>query len=72
MTRCIGITGRLFGHRYEARHSVSTRKVVLPAKAPGDFVSIKGAVPRDFEKRTYHGDVCARCGAVVNNPEGRA
>lgn len=78
MTACIGI-GRLLGHRYGARYS---ERRVWPEgtetiEAPS--IKTKGMSATDMaslverltdagknHERSYEGDVCERCGDVVN------
>ena len=60
---CIGIMGRLLGHRFEARYD----ERVVP---PGNIGSFKGNVygmemmldKMTERTRTYRGDICRRCG----------
>ena len=55
---CVGF-GRIFGHRYKARYDSS-----LPYGIKG-----KGLYPEHLEAsrtKVYRGDVCVRCGRVVN------
>jgi hypothetical protein len=70
---CIGI-GLWLGHKYAPRFSDTSRKTPRIEAHQGMYstVTIKGAQPRDFAKRTYHGDVCSRCGHVVNSTAGGA
>lgn len=70
MSQCVGLLGRLFGHKYAARHSEASERVgveaVLPSSAWANIRTENTEAPRKSESRTYHGDVCERCGAVVN------
>jgi hypothetical protein len=69
-TVCKGIAGWLFGHKYEARYSFG-KPTVDPTKSDsfwGNLVfssDIAGIVSAS-KPRTYHGDVCVRCGDVIN------
>lgn len=67
MASCVGIVGRIFGHKYEARISTTERHRDINLKADR-------AMAEDFRRmmtlfnRTYHGDVCTRCGGIVKRP----
>ena len=62
MDECIGIFGRIFGHKYEGRYDKSM---------PGGWEIEKGTTEALKAMRTiiYRGDVCSRCGDTVNNAE---
>ncbi len=57
------------GHRFEARYSVSPVKVDEKTLF---WLSIyeRGLVVRNSVVKTYHGDVCVRCGAISMLQEG--
>lgn len=66
MTDCVGL-GRLFGHKYRPRISVTERANPTMARIQSD-----GPVAADvlrnmyvLKGREYHGDLCERCGKVV-------
>lgn len=66
MTRCMGVTGWLFGHDYRARYD----------KGPAGDVQMHWFRVQDLvdaaeasKQITYRGDVCRRCGDVVNTGE---
>lgn len=66
---CIGIFGWLFGHKFEGRYNVYKEKHPMTMNPPlGAFIDIKGPVPPNIDKRMYQGDVCLRCGQIVNKP----
>lgn len=68
MNQCTGLMGRLFGHKYEGRYSDHYEKTgfEFPANL-WSRLEIKGTeMPRTIETTTYHGDVCVRCGGLVN------
>jgi len=69
---CAGLFGRLFGHDYQPRftHGAPTYKVsdsndVFSMVFSDDVASVITA----SKPRTYHGDVCRRCGDVKNQPK---
>lgn len=67
---CQGLLGRLFGHRYEGRYSEHEAvpdgvSFQVPPGPAGERL-VEATKTRT---RTYHGDVCVRCGDVVNAPE---
>lgn len=74
MNGCVGIFGRWLGHHFEARYSVvetpgpwSTGNVEFNAHGP-QFRTLIAQMLQPLETRTYHGDVCRRCGEVRNVP----
>jgi hypothetical protein len=67
--KCVGLGGWLFGHRFTARES--TRSRTTPISHSGLFTEIHG-FQQDELDTTYHGDVCTRCGLVVNVPRSAA
>ena len=62
MNDCCGIMGRIFGHNYKARYDTSM---------PGGWTIEKGSKEALLAMRTiiYRGDVCKRCGDIVNTEE---
>ena len=58
---CRGIGGWLFGHDYRPRFSVE-RKHTCPVWGPPEVMRAAAD-----ETRTYHDDVCRRCGDTVNH-----
>jgi hypothetical protein len=71
MGECIGIAGRIFGHHYEARYSTTERD--RPAGSGVEYTGPAGMIVElmKLKDRTYHADVCSRCGNVVNRaPSG--
>lgn len=68
MNACKGLVGRLLGHKFDARYSIGA------ADLPLSLIDLKGPssqVQEALEKMrpwTYHGDVCERCGLVVESP----
>lgn len=69
---CTGLLGWLLGHGYVPRYST------IEQFPPPEFWGARPGtydctVPADAVmpgSRTYHGDVCTRCGDVVNRQEG--
>lgn len=59
---CDGLVGMIFGHRYEARWDT----VTPPTPVWGYLTAFDREAIKD---RTYRGDVCRRCGNVVNEPK---
>lgn len=73
MAECCGLAGRLFGHDYRPRYSVG-----VPAYVPGGGEGAWGVFSSDIagivaasRPRTYHGDVCLRCGHVLPLPSSQ-
>jgi hypothetical protein len=69
MNACNSMVGRFAGHNFEPRYSVEERKSP-PLSDFGMFVTAEQIKqPQDLYRKTYHGDVCTRCGATANVPE---
>lgn len=65
---CRGLVGWLFGHKFVERISTENRTYGHNTRMGNTFgsVEIKGAIPPADEKIvTYHGDICLRCGLVI-------
>lgn len=62
---CLGLGGWLFGHRYDARYSVKEHPNTMALEARGISADTARRIAV-LADRTYHGDVCVRCGSVVN------
>ena len=63
---CVGI-GRLLGHRYRARYSTKESRPFWATPGFYGEIKIHGQKPQlHISSRTYEGDVCERCGDVVN------
>lgn len=74
--KCLGLFGKIFGHKFRARYSESESE----GKYPGDIVGDKlylltGVFADDTAKildssksheRVYIRDICDRCGKVIN------
>lgn len=62
MKECTGIIGHYFGHKYEPRYDT---------KLPGDVKFKSGTIAaiEALKDSVYRGDVCKRCGDIVNNEE---
>ena len=66
MKPCFGWAGRLFGHRFRGRWS--EKRSANPALWTTLRVKVTGSAVDDLfnrltdEQRTYHGDICERCG----------
>lgn len=63
---CIGFAGSLFGHHFVARYSTVERQQRSSEWAITLTPLGSDAAVRPLQDRTYIGDVCTRCGAVVN------
>jgi hypothetical protein len=67
---CKGISGLIFGHKYQPRYSKT-----IPAGANVKHGAFEGPIAAyaamldGFKNITYAGDVCERCGHVVNRKE---
>lgn len=63
MSACVGIFGRLFGHKFRARYSEGA-----PTITSIDRASVHAAIQaiNATKSITYHGDVCVRCGLSIN------
>ena len=62
MNDCSGFVGRFLGHKYEARYDS-----ILPGSIKFKHGSI--AAIEATKDRVYRGDVCKRCGDIVNDGE---
>lgn len=59
-----------WGHKFEARFSYTPRSGAVTEgrfETSGMMVSDMERILRRNQTKTYHGDVCVRCGAVVND-----
>lgn len=67
MNKCNGILGTLLGHKFRARYDEWDELEMPPCKVE----NIKGSFKTHFgtERKIYKGDVCKRCGTVVNRQE---
>lgn len=61
---CRGLAGALFGHKFRARYSIGTPTLARIRNC--DDIYVAGVVEAS-KPRTYHGDVCERCGVIINN-----
>lgn len=65
---CCGLMGLLFGHKYQPRFTVRVEENWRPQ--PLQFtqgIDLTECSP-NVNDRQYEGDVCVRCGSVVNEP----
>lgn len=53
----------MFGHKFVARYSVKETEPSVGVVFWSSTLQVK-----PIEQRTYMGDVCTRCGVVVNQP----
>lgn len=60
MNKCVGIFGWLFGHNFRARFDIRQPSI----HATGGVAFMKA-----LQIRIYRGDVCKRCGNLVNEKE---
>ncbi len=58
MKECIGLLGRWFGHNYKARFTSTFRD--------GNITYTWSWELKHFKEHAYEGDVCSRCGDIVN------
>ncbi len=66
---CAGLFGRLFGHDYQARHSIGEPTF---GGYQGHFTCSEFHIEAMLDLSrpcTYNGDVCRRCGDVKNAPQ---
>jgi hypothetical protein len=61
---CHGLLGRLLGHAYRPRYSESAPTIKRVNELYDEALLPK--IVEASKSRTYHGDVCTRCGDVVN------
>ena len=64
MKPCMGLAGRIFGHQFEPRYSLSAPITNANIKAD-DLERVINAT----KARTYEGDVCVRCGQITGGGE---
>ena len=66
--RCLGLFGWLFGHKYQPRYSERRAFPETKMKWSGylDPTTIMETT------KTYHGDVCQRCGHKIPLPQEEA
>lgn len=64
---CKGLVGAIYGHNYQARYAETAVRVGISTEGleGEDLACFLNA----YRNRGYHGDVCTRCGDVVNQPE---
>ena len=62
MKPCMGLVGRIFGHQFEPRYSLSAPLTNANIKAD-DLERVINAT----RARTYEGDVCVRCGQITGD-----
>lgn len=62
LSECRGLPGWLFGHAFAPRYSVVERAVGRQNTLVAFISAGKSPVEQD---RTYHADVCRRCGAIA-------
>lgn len=66
--KCIGLAGRLFGHKFSARYSYGAPK--FPGELNGEITAMGLARVLEASKpKTYECDVCERCGTIVKKDE---
>ena len=63
--------GKIFGHKFEARYDVVSK--LNPENQPSDHIILALGdealeLCKDYTS-TYKGDVCRRCGKIINNKE---
>lgn len=68
MDKCIGIMGKIFGHKFKARYDSTS--IMNPANRRSEYMTLamgdKGLELLKDETHTYKGDVCTRCGKIIN------
>lgn len=64
---CSGLVGLLFGHDYQARYSLGETKLSIGAMEGPASAWCK--IIEASKPQTYCGDVCTRCGHVVNGKQ---
>ncbi len=68
MTDCMGVMGRIFGHKFVGRYDETS---VFPKELLVGGVNVESTGSPTALKdttTTYCGDVCMRCGLAVNEP----
>ena len=70
-TKCCGLFGKLFGHRFEARYDSEESEGKLPDQLTSVTIDAHYLVQiveatRSI-KETYIHDICTRCGETTNN-----
>ncbi len=64
---CKGLVGLIFGHRFEGRYSIE--ETTFPVNTGHGWVveDVERLIKASKNyKRTYHGDVCTRCGLRID------
>ena len=71
MDKCIGLMGQVFGHNFEPRYNTTSK--LNPENMPESPVVLgfgESIVDSYKDKvKLYKGDVCTRCGMVINKQE---
>ena len=62
---CKGVWGWLFGHKYRAKYSYGEPTIAFKG-FEADTVNKSIKVMNASKRKVYHGDVCRRCGNIVN------
>lgn len=65
MQGCKGLLGLFAGHKYVARYSTGAPMPLGNFNGPPSGLV---AILEASKAKTYHGDVCTRCGHTVNTP----
>lgn len=67
MPKCISIWGHKFGARYSYAYPEGIGPITTPAaRFSGASIEFAETMLRAGQVKTYHGDVCERCGVIVN------
>ena len=77
MNKCIGIFGKIFGHKFQPRYN---EKIIPPKESEAQLFLSTRSVILDGDntilnslkriEKEYKGDVCVRCGLIVNENKG--
>lgn len=75
-TKCVGIMGYIFGHKFKPRHN--TKEETVPpdmekfksSASSKTVIALFESLTERKKTVTYKGDICVRCGEIINEQTG--